>query len=225
MATTPDSTLARYSFGSVAPAHTEAYLWKPILAACRRLDARRVLDLGCGNGAFCKALLDAGFEVAGCDPSEDGIRLAAQACPGVTFRQMSVDDDPASLGTDFDVVVSTEVVEHLVAPRNLPAFAAKVLRPGGHLIVSTPYHGYWKNLVLSLANRWDGILINDSPGNTVGGTAAGARNVISGNAADGVFISGGSENHVLGNFIGTDISGGIPLANACLNWFSRFISS
>ena len=82
-------------------------------------------------------------------------QLAAEACPGVTFRQMSVDDDPAALGGSFDIVVSTEVVEHLVAPRNLPAFAAKVLRPGGHLIVSTPYHGYWKNLVLSLANRWD----------------------------------------------------------------------
>jgi 2-polyprenyl-3-methyl-5-hydroxy-6-metoxy-1,4-benzoquinol methylase len=50
------------------------------------------------------------------------------------------------------------VIEHLVRPRNVPRFAKQLLRPGGHLIISTPYHGYLKNLLLALANKWDAHL-------------------------------------------------------------------
>jgi hypothetical protein len=50
--------------------------------------------------------------------------------------------------------------------------------------------------------------------NTIGGTASGAGNLISGNSSDGVqIVSGGADNHVLGNYIGTDITGSKPLAN------------
>jgi 2-polyprenyl-3-methyl-5-hydroxy-6-metoxy-1,4-benzoquinol methylase len=55
----------------------------------------------------------------------------------------------------MDCVVALEVVEHLVCPRLLFEEAHKVLKPGGTLLVSTPYHGYLKNLVLSLVNGWD----------------------------------------------------------------------
>jgi len=55
----------------------------------------------------------------------------------------------------FDVVISTEVIEHLYDPTKLFQFARGVLKPDGHLLVSTPYHGYWKNLALSVADKWD----------------------------------------------------------------------
>ena len=58
------------------------------------------------------------------------------------------------------------------------------------------------------------VLINDSSGNTVGGTTAGARNLISGNASDGVGIFGSSQsNKVLGNRIGTTANGTGALGN------------
>src|SRR6266700_523843 len=57
-----------------------------------------------------------------------------------------VDYAPSAVGADsFDVAIATEVIEHLVRPHNLPGFAKQLLRPGGHLIISTPYHGYLKN--------------------------------------------------------------------------------
>jgi hypothetical protein len=62
-----------------------------------------------------------------------------------------------------------------------------------------------------------GIWLNYGSGgnSTVGGTVAGARNVISGNRSDGVLISGSSRNNQLhGNFIGTDITGTQPLGNS-----------
>ena len=102
------------------------------------------------------ALHRAGFQVFGCDPSESGVGYARQALPGADVRVLGVYDDPRDLGEgEFDVVASTEVIEHLFAPRALPRFARQVLKPGGHLLVSTPYNGYLKNLLLSVANGWD----------------------------------------------------------------------
>jgi len=48
-----------------------------------------------------------------------------------------------------------EVIEHLTYPRELLKAAKKCLKPGGRLIITTPYHGYLKNLLLSIFNRWD----------------------------------------------------------------------
>jgi parallel beta-helix repeat protein len=67
----------------------------------------------------------------------------------------------------------------------------------------------------ALGNTDSGVYIeNSSNGNTIGGTTAGAANVISGNLLRGVHIgSGSSHNLIEGNFIGTDITGTQPLGN------------
>lgn len=63
-------------------------------------------------------------------------------------------------------------------------------------------------------NLNSGVLIEaTSVGNTIGGPAATARNVISGNGGAGIFISGASNNQIIGNSIGTDITGALTLAN------------
>ncbi len=69
----------------------------------------------------------------------------------------------------------------------------------------------------ALANDGDGVEIaTGATGNTIGGTVAGAGNVISGNTNDGVEISGTgtSGNAVDGDFIGTDVTGTVAIANA-----------
>src|SRR5436189_41464 len=55
----------------------------------------------------------------------------------------------------FDIVVSTEVVEHLYAPRVWARACFQALKQGGRFICTTPYHGYWKNLAISLLGHWD----------------------------------------------------------------------
>jgi trimeric autotransporter adhesin len=67
----------------------------------------------------------------------------------------------------------------------------------------------------ALANSGEGILI-ESAGNTVGGTTAGQRNVVSGNGDDGIVIAtaAATGNAVIGNYIGTDATGLIDLGNA-----------
>jgi 2-polyprenyl-3-methyl-5-hydroxy-6-metoxy-1,4-benzoquinol methylase len=151
--------LAEYQYGSAEASHTEAYLWRHIISLCAELGARRVVDIGCGNGALCRELASRGYEVVGCEPSADGVRLAKNSAPELVFHQLGVDDDPSAVGNaSFDVAIATEVIEHLVRPRNLLRFAKQLLRPGAHLIISTPYHGYLKNLLLALSNKWDAHL-------------------------------------------------------------------
>lgn len=132
------------------------YLVSPTVKVLRDRRARVVLDLGCGNGSFSALLQSQNFLVVGCDASASGIALARQAHPTVDFLEHDISNPlPASFAGAYDAVVSLEVVEHLMQPRHLVARAYNALRPGGVLILSTPYHGYWKNLALAFTNKFD----------------------------------------------------------------------
>lgn len=130
-------------------------LAKPVVECLRDIGAQRILDLGCGNGALSHYLQSQGFSVVGCD-ADRGVEMALRGNSGAEFRLVSVYESPNALGeTGFDAVISTEVIEHLFLPAALPRFARSVLKPSGHLIVTTPYHGYLKNLLICLAGKWD----------------------------------------------------------------------
>lgn len=152
--TTPSDS--EYAYSTAEATTSDAIVTPAIVQICSDLGAKRVLDLGCGNGWMMVALHRAGFHVSGCDPSTSGIEHARRKLPDANLHVLGVYDDPGELGeAGFDIIASTEVVEHLFAPRALPDFARQVLKPGGHLIISTPYHGYLKNLLLALLNKWD----------------------------------------------------------------------
>lgn len=145
-----------YPYQTADPSHTAAYLWEPVFEILRRSRATKILDAGCGNGAFVSEAVRRGFQAAGCDSSADGIRIARESHPGIRFEQLSVYDEPQAIpGAPFDAVVSLEVIEHLERPRELLRFARRLLEREGRLILSTPYHGYLKNLAISLAGAWD----------------------------------------------------------------------
>lgn len=95
--------------------------------------------------------------VTGIDVSITGIATARASFPNVAYHLGSVYDDDlvSKVSGPVDCIVSLEVVEHLFFPKKLFEQSHKLLADGGSLIVSTPYHGYLKNLALSLTNGWD----------------------------------------------------------------------
>lgn len=135
----------------------DAYVWQPVLQMLGTLPAGSViLDAGCGNGYFTRLLSQRGFDVVGVDWEESGIVHARELFPHVRFEVASVYDDLSILfSRHFDAVVSLEVIEHLYDPRTFAARIRQCLRPSGTFILSTPYHGYLKNLLIALGGRFD----------------------------------------------------------------------
>jgi len=111
-----------------------------------------LLDLGCGNGWLSEQYRQAGFDVTACDQSPDGLALGAAAFPGVKFERQSLYDP---LGGPFDCIVSSEVIEHLYSPATMLARCFDALRPGGTLVLTTPYHGWLKNVAIAAAGQFD----------------------------------------------------------------------
>lgn len=118
-------------------------------------DRKRLFELGCGNGAIANELVRLGWEVTGVDPSAQGIAQANSRYPAIPLRIGSAYDDLAAQYGTFPAVVSLEVVEHVYAPRKFAATLFALLDAGGLAIVSTPYHGYLKNVALAVTGKMD----------------------------------------------------------------------
>jgi len=116
-----------------------------------------LLDVGCGNGSFLSQFRDLGLSLHGIEMSSSGIMEARKAYPGIeiTMGDLTTDLSAHPLTGKCDAVVSTEVVEHVFLPRMLVKNCSAFLKPGGRLIISTPYHGYLKNLALAVTGRMD----------------------------------------------------------------------
>ena len=130
-----------------------------LISTIKRIsDIKRVCELGCGNGYFSGELIAAGYEVVGIDSSVSGIEYAKKnyGKTGQFLRSEISPDLSANTGLkNFDLVISIEVIEHLYCPSDLIETAATLLRPNGFLLLTTPYHGYLKNLALAITNRMD----------------------------------------------------------------------
>lgn len=121
----------------------------------KRLDGvRTICDLGCGNGHITGRLAELGYKVTGIDASPSGIEIARQTYPKVEFVEAVIDRELSGLGS-FDLVISSDVIEHLYRPSDLLEAANALLKPGGQMLLGTPYHGYLKNLVLAATGKMD----------------------------------------------------------------------
>jgi SAM-dependent methyltransferase len=111
---------------------------------------RRVLDLGCRDGALTQAYLD-GNEVVGVDADRDALAEATRL--GIETRWADL-DQPLDLDAEsFDVAVAGELLEHLRDPQRLVGEVRRVLRPGGTFVASVPNAYRLKGRLLFLFGR------------------------------------------------------------------------
>lgn len=147
----------QYEYHDSKPTWANAYLWPPLqhVIRARAWPAPRAFDLGCGNGATSEMLRTEGFAVTGVDTSSSGIDLAQKSFPGCTFAVGSAYDSLASRYGTFPLVVSLEVIEHCMEPRRFAESFLDLIAPGGIGFLSTPYHGYLKNVALAVTGKMD----------------------------------------------------------------------
>ena len=107
----------------------------------------RVLDYGCGRGEFTDYLATLGFRVAGVDLSALAIEFNRRDFPALEFVQLEQDHVPLP-DQSFDAIWCSEVIEHVYDVHAIFAEFARLLRVGGRLILTTPYHGWLKNLLV-----------------------------------------------------------------------------
>jgi len=146
-----------YHFENACALHAQNYLLSPIVSVLREsgIQSRRMIDIGCGNGAFAAELAARGWDVIGIDPSTSAIHFARAKHPTIPFHLASAYEDLSSRFGQFPLVVSLEVVEHVYDPRTFARTVYSCVQPGGLAIISTPYHGYLKNLALAVAGQMD----------------------------------------------------------------------
>lgn len=123
---------------------------------------RRVLDLGCANGALAEAITRLGHQVTGVDVA------ASPGVQGRMHRFVVADLErglPEDLGGPFDVIVAGDVLEHVRHPEVVLARFGDLLAPGGHALVSVPNFAHWYPRARVLAGSFDyddhGILDRD----------------------------------------------------------------
>ena len=114
-----------------------------------------LFDLGWGNGSVAVLLEEDGWRVTGAGSSHEGIALAKLAYPTLNLKEGSAYDNLVETYGRFQVVLSLEVAEHVYAPRDYARTLDDLIEPGGTAIISTPYHGYWKNLALAVSGKLD----------------------------------------------------------------------
>lgn len=142
-----------------APRWDDDYVWQPIRRTLTTVPkGSRVLDLGCGNGLTAARMRDLGYDVCAVDPSTSGIETARKAHVGVRFEVAEANATLVERVGTFCAVVSVEVIEHCCSPKKFVESARSAMRPNGLLVLTTPYHGYAKNLALAISGRWDAHL-------------------------------------------------------------------
>lgn len=116
-------------------------------------DGGRFLDIGCNGGFVVEAAREAGFDAWGLEVDGVSIAYARQHYPANAYHYGIVEDFRPDHG--FDLIYSSEVIEHVADPRAFVGAIARLLNPGGVLYLTTPDISHWRrprNL-----GRWDGF--------------------------------------------------------------------
>ena len=113
----------------------------------------KVLDVGCGNGAITFAVASLGCEVVGVDVSESSIEHARESNRFVNARFEVVLGDEFDLNDCYDLIICSEVLEHLYRPQRLLKTMVRHLKNDGFLFITVP-NGYGPREILGRTEKF-----------------------------------------------------------------------
>ena len=124
-----------------------------VVSVLRKNNCQNILDVGCGSGDLVRELCKNGFQAEGMDISEKALEVARKMHPDGKYS-FHIADQPGWPFADetIDCVSMLEVLEHLFDLNVTVKEIYRVLKPGGIIIATVPYHGLIKNLAIALIN-------------------------------------------------------------------------
>jgi 2-polyprenyl-3-methyl-5-hydroxy-6-metoxy-1,4-benzoquinol methylase len=118
----------------------------------------RLLDVGCGQGAFLSACTGANFELFGVEPSKYTYAESLKIAPDSTIYNCTLLEAQFSKDS-FDVITLINTLEHLVNPKETVSEVYRILKSNGLLMLETPNIGHW--IPRLLGKRWVQLLVAD----------------------------------------------------------------
>ena len=113
--------------------------WRGDSRGLKPLAGKRALDVGCGAGLLCEPLARLGGAVTGVDAAEENIAAARDHANGSGLAIEYRWGDIGQFGlVDYDLVCSTEVIEHVADKAGFIAALTAAMKPGGLMVLSTP---------------------------------------------------------------------------------------
>jgi len=109
--------------------------------------AGRLLDVGCGIGILIEVAKERGWEVSGQEISPFAVDYCRKKGFKVYDRPLPEFHLPEN---SFDLITLFDVIAHLKDPVSYISACSKLLKPGGHLVIKTPYHPYWLFVLANL---------------------------------------------------------------------------
>lgn len=113
----------------------------------------RILDFGCGNGTVLREIEKVNSHAVcfGLDVSERAVEAAKRNLPHGTFYKIEDGGKFPLEDASIDFVFSSEVIEHVYDTDNSFLELRRILKPGGGVLLTTPYHGFVKNLLITFS--------------------------------------------------------------------------
>jgi 2-polyprenyl-6-hydroxyphenyl methylase / 3-demethylubiquinone-9 3-methyltransferase len=105
------------------------------------LAGKKVVDVGCGGGILAEGMASRGAFVTGIDLSERALSVARlhlfESGLQITYTEISAENFASEMCGSFDVVTCMEMLEHVPDPASTVAACARLVKPGGHVFLST----------------------------------------------------------------------------------------
>ena len=147
-----DNYYDKYWKGKDSKSDDFRYKW-PVISKLVPINLKgSILDIGCGTGKVLGEIvrLNPQAKIIGVDVSKYAIRIASKKLPNSKFHHIKDGKKLPINDNSIDFIVCLDVIEHIYDIQNIYREFKRILRPGGKILITTPYYGVIKNIIIVL---------------------------------------------------------------------------